>query len=401
MTRTTRSLISLFSGAGGLDLGLEKAKFETRVMVEIDRDARATVQQNRHHFGGRKFPILDDVTKVDPEAILAAAGLERGQAALVAGGPPCQSFSTAGRRGSIGDPRGSLFINFANMVEAAQPRFFVMENVRGLLSAAIEHRPIDRRGRDHAPLRPEEEQGSALRVILEVFDRLGYQVIKPGIVNAADYGVPQTRERLLILGSRDGEFPDVQGPREIVVPTVNSKAERRTLRDAFAGLTPGAKRKPVYQSYSPPRAALYELIPPGANWRYIRDHYPDLLAEAMGGALHADGGRVGFYRRLALNEPAPTLPTSPVQKSTGLCHPRQLRPLSVQEYAAIQQFPSDFEFAGSVASQYRQIGNAVPVGLGEAIGNALADTMRGRRRQNQQEHQIRLLEKSPRYKVAR
>ena len=129
MTRSTRSLISLFSGAGGLDLGLEQAKFETRVMVEIDRDARATVEQNRQHFGGRKFPILDDITKVDPEAILTAAGLERGQAALVAGGPPCQSFSTAGRRGSLGDPRGSLFINFANMVEVAQPRFFVMENV--------------------------------------------------------------------------------------------------------------------------------------------------------------------------------------------------------------------------------------------------------------------------------
>ena len=103
MTRSTRSLISLFSGAGGLDLGLEQAKFETRVMVEIDRDARATVQQNRQHFGGRKFPILDDITKVDPEAIMAAAGLERGQAALVAGGPPCQSFSTAGRRGSLGE----------------------------------------------------------------------------------------------------------------------------------------------------------------------------------------------------------------------------------------------------------------------------------------------------------
>lgn len=399
MTRSTRSLISLFSGAGGLDLGLERAKFETRVMVEIDRDARATVQQNRHHFGNRKFPILDDVTKVDPEAILAAAGLERRQAALVAGGPPCQSFSTAGRRGSIGDPRGSLFINFANMVEVAQPRFFVMENVRGLLSAAIEHRPLDRRGRDHAPLRPEEEQGSALRVILEVFDRLGYQVIKPGLVNAADYGVPQTRERLLILGSRDGEFPDVQGPREIVVPTVNSKAERKTLRDAFAGLTPAAKRKPVYQSYSPSRAAFYELIPPGANWRHIREHHPELLAEAMGGALHADGGRVGFYRRLSLNDPAPTLPTSPIQKSTGLCHPKHLRPLSVQEYAAIQQFPPDFEFAGSVASQYRQIGNAVPVGLGKAIGDALLDTMGRRRRQNQQEHQIRLLEKSGRYRT--
>lgn len=395
MTRTTRSLISLFSGAGGLDLGLEHAGFATRVMVEIDRDARATVEQNRQHFGGRKFPILDDVTKVDPEAILAAAGLERGQAALVAGGPPCQSFSTAGRRGSIGDPRGSLFIHFANMVEVAQPRFFVMENVRGLLSAAIEHRPLDRRGRDHAPLRPEEEQGSALRVILEVFDRLGYQVIKPGLVNAADYGVPQTRERLLILGSRDGEFPDVQSPREIVVPT-RTKETRATLRDALKSLP---RQKPVYQAYSEARAALYDLIPPGGNWRYLRDNYPHLLAEAMGGALHSEGGRVGFYRRLAWNEPAPTLPTSAVQKSTGLCHPKQLRPLSVQEYAAIQQFPPDFAFAGSVASQYRQIGNAVPVGLGEAIGSALVDVMRGRRRESRQEHQMRLLEKAGRYRT--
>lgn len=387
MKRRPRTLISLFSGAGGLDLGLERAGFETRVMVEVDKDARATVERNRDHFGGRDFPILSDITAVSPQDILEAAGLQRGEATLLAGGPPCQSFSTAGRRQSIGDPRGSLFIYFADMIEAAQPRFFVMENVRGLLSAAIKHRPLAERGPKHPPLEPEEEPGSALQVILEQFKALRYQVIY-GLVNAAEYGVPQTRERLIIIGSRDHELPlSARKTRDLVIPT-HGPDDFVTLGETIDSLPP---HEPVTARYSEARAKIFEMIPEGKNWRHIRDHHSDeLLREVMGGAYDSDGGRVGFFRRLSRFDPAPTLPTSPVQKSTALCHPTELRPLSVQEYAAIQQFPFDFEFAGSVASQYRQIGNAVPVGLGEAIGNALMKLTARR----PSRAQMRLLEES-------
>ncbi|MCI0834213.1 MAG: DNA cytosine methyltransferase, partial [Chloroflexi bacterium] len=146
------ALISLFSGAGGLDLGLEMAGFSTRIAVELDGDARQTLKDNQRRFWSSQFPIFEDVTALDPQFILDQAGLEPGEAVLVAGGPPCQSFSTAGNRQSLGDPRGSLFKNFADVIEIARPRFFVMENVRGILSAAIKHRPLIERGSDFPPL---------------------------------------------------------------------------------------------------------------------------------------------------------------------------------------------------------------------------------------------------------
>jgi DNA (cytosine-5)-methyltransferase 1 len=368
------TLISLFSGAGGLDIGLERVGFETRVMVEIDRDARATLELNRGRFRWPDFTVFEDATKVTPQELLEASGLRAGEATLVAGGPPCQSFSTAGRRQSIGDPRGSLFVPFAEAIAAIQPRFFVMENVRGLQSAAIKHRPLNQRGDDHATLSRDERPGSALRVILDTFESLGYQVVK-GLVNAADYGVPQTRERLLIIGSRDDEFPrGAVEPRDLMTST-HARSEWRTLGDVLKELN---GHKQTFIPYSQSRADIFKLIPEGKNWRHIRDEHGDeMLRDVMGGAYAADGGRVGFYRRLSRKKPAPTLPTSPIQKSTGLCHPTKLRPLSVEEYGAIQQFPPDWEFAGSVASRYKQIGNAVPTGLGEAIGDALVQLMKG------------------------
>ena len=367
------TLISMFSGAGGLDLGLERAGFQTRVMVEVDRDARATVEANKTSFG-RDFPILEDVTKASAQDLLEASGLKRGEPTLLAGGPPCQSFSTAGRRQSIGDPRGSLFVHFADAIRHIQPRFFVMENVRGLLSAAVQHRPLNQRTQWDPPLAPEEQPGSALRIILHEFDASGYQVVK-GLVNSANYGVPQTRERLLIIGSRDHEFPyAAQEPTDLMT-TTHPKTEWRTLGDALKQVN----GKATFIPYSESRAEIFKLIPEGANWRHIRDNYGDeMLRQVMGGAYASDGGRVGFYRRLSRKKPSPTLPTSPIQKSTALCHPTKLRPLSVEEYQVIQQFPYEWDFAGSVASRYRQIGNAVPVGLGEAIGRALVGVVKDR-----------------------
>ncbi len=363
-------LISLFSGAGGLDLGLEQANLNTRVAVEVDKWARATLAENRDrgkYYKTNDFPILSDITAYSPEEILSAAHLLPGEAFVVAGGPPCQSFSTAGRRGSLGDPRGGLFRYFANVVAAAQPRFFVMENVRGILSAAIKHRPLSERGPGSPPLEPEEEQGSAFRVIRDVLEgALGYQLTF-GLVDTADYGVPQNRLRVLILGSRDREFLTAN-LSQVVIPT--HRGEWKTLRAAIQGINGGA---PEFLRYTPDREWLLSKVPAGMNWRYFRDH-PEAgvcAEEAMGGAWDAEGGRVGFFRRLSWDKPSPTLPTSPIQKSTSLCHPEETRPLSVQEYAAIQQFPSDYFFAGGTAQKYKQIGNAVPVGLGKAIGAGL------------------------------
>ena len=116
------------------------------------------------------------------------------------------------------------------------------------------------------------------------------------------------------------------------------------------------------------------MVPEGGNWR---DLPPDIIPIAMGGAYQSGGGKVGFYRRLSYEQPAPTVVTSPVQKATMMCHPRQTRPLSVREYARIQQFPDSWIFTGTTAAKYRQIGNAVPVGLAEAIGRAVLSVADG------------------------
>lgn len=379
--------ISLFSGAGGLDLGLEQAGFVTRTFVEIDQDAQATLRANRNCWSEPDCPILGDIAQLSAQDVLEAASLQKGDVFVLAGGPPCQSFSTAGRRRSIADPRGDMVSHFCRMVDGIRPRFFVFENVRGILSAAIRHRPLNRRGKLSPPLAPDEELGSVLRrVILPMLrDTLGYEVVY-GLVNAADYGVPQTRERVFFLGSRDHEFGSERWPfMEMslvrILPPTNSRLPESglprwlTLRDALVGLEDPS---PEFIPYSPRRKEILELIPPGKNWRHIRDQHGDALLKAvMGGAYGSDGGKVGFWRRLDFNKPSPTVPASPIQKGTSLCHPLETRPLSVREYARVQQFPDGYVFAGSTASKYRQIGNAVPVGLAAAIGRALQSVADG------------------------
>lgn len=366
---TQKTLISLFSGAGGLDLGLEKAGFVTRVAVELDSDARATLRNNQHLFATAEFPVFEDITTLEPEFLLEQAGLSPGEATVVAGGPPCQSFSTAGNRRSIGDPRGSLFKNFADVIEVAQPRYFVMENVRGILSAAIKHRPLIERGESFPPLTVDEQPGSAFRVIRNEFEeRLGYQ-ISFGLVDAADYGVPQHRIRLIVIGSRDHDLTSTDVAPMLRPQEVDSVFSLRTVIESLRDVDH------EHLNYTAERREIMSLVPPGKNWRWFRDnpqYGPEFTKKIMGGAWSSGGGKVGFFRRLDPDKPSPTLPTSPIQKSTALCHPWEDRPLSVQEYAAIQTFPSGYSFAGSLYSRYKQIGNAVPVGLGYAIGDALS-----------------------------
>lgn len=371
--------VSLFSGALGLDLGLHHAGFSPLTFVEIDKTCQETIRANLPRLGRAdpcSVPILSDITQVSSEQILESCGMDVGEVALLAGGPPCQAFSTAGKRESLSDPRGSLVTKYLEIISEIRPRFFVFENVRGILSAAIRHRPLNRRGAGHPPLSDDERLGSLLaEVILPAFNRLGYEVLYD-LVDAADYGVPQRRERVIFLGSRDSEF-SAAGYTELrqMMPSTHcsgsSKSLRpwRTLGDALAGLEDS---DPEYIAYSKVRADIFRLVPPGKNWRYLRDTQGDeFLREVMGGAYSSSGGRVGFWRRLAFDRPCPTLTTSPVQKATGLCHPQYLRPLSVREYARVQTFPDDWQFAGSTTRRYLQIGNAVPVGLGRAIGEAL------------------------------
>jgi len=351
---SNRDVISLFSGAMGLDVGLGKAGLSVKVGQDSDRSCIATMQANGHNV------LRGDIRDIQPHQLLDATGLTPGEPFLICGGPPCQPFSTAGKRLGINDPRGSLFMDFIRTIDAIRPRFFIMENVKGLMSAPLEHVPhIERNGMGTSA----QGRGTGLDVVLSEFDKLGYKTVY-GVLDAVNYGVPQFRERFVLIGSREHENIFLPFPTHFQMH--QDPAYRwGTLRSAISDLEsdPGE-----CAFFSRDRMDLLKLVPEGGNWRSLPD---DLVEKAMGGAYLSGGGKVGFYRRLPYDQPSPTIVASPVQKASMLCHPTQNRPLSVKEYARIQQFPDDWQFAGTIASKYRQIGNAVPVGLAAALGKAI------------------------------
>lgn len=386
--RKKPAVISLFTGAMGLDLGLEKAGFKTRVVVEIDRRALNTIKVNRPNIPR----IEKSIVEVSTDEILKEAGLKVGEAALVIGGPSCQSFSTAGHRKSVKDPRGSLFKEFIRVVKEARPRFFIMENVRGMLSAAIKHRPLKRRGPGFPVLKPEERLGSAFALLLRELKKTGYHIVYD-LLNAADYGTPQIRHRVIIIGSRDGEA--------LRMPTAThaekGKGKRKTwvtLREALRG----AKSHPDQRYCRIPKKwkKYLKYVPAGGCWTSIPKRRQRW---AMGKAYKSWGGRKGFYRRLAWNLPAPSLTTEPASKATMICHPTELRPLSVAEYCRIQEFPDNWMFSGELSTIYRQIGNAVPVGLGKAVGNSIKALMKRKRSDKRRLKMVRCASKDLAYRL--
>lgn len=383
--------VSLFTGAGGLDLGLARAatgRIDFRAWVEIDPDAQRTLLSNGVAAEERLF---GDITTVTPSEVMRAANVAPTELFLLAGGPPCQAFSTAGLRQAVNTASGRVVHGYFAMVRELQPRFFLFENVRGLLSAALVHRPlIDRSHPQEVPDDEDARLGSVMeKLILRTFKRLGYEVVF-GVLNAADYGTAQARHRVIILGSRDKELGSVvfrkQTSRPMmtldIVPPTHHRTARyrgirpwRTLKDSIGHLAAEPPAPSDSYGYSAERGSVFANVPPGENWKYLLRH-PDFgvpyLKKWMGEkALASGGGKEGYYRRLSWDAPAPTLTAQPQQLASSLCHPDHDRPLSIPEYAALQDFPPDYVFEGSKASRYRQIGNAVPTGLAEALGLAL------------------------------
>lgn len=340
----TRS-ISLFSGAMGLDIGLMQAGIDIRIGQDFDDACIQTMQANGHDG------IAGDIRQITSEEILQKSGMKVGEPFLICGGPPCQPFSTAGKRLGINDPRGSLFKEFVRMIDEIRPRFFVMENVKGIMSSPLK----DANG--------ENTNKKVLDVILEEFRRLNYKTVY-GVVDAVNYGVPQFRERFVLVGSRDDENIFLPAPTHFRVHQ-NPVYRWVTLGDTIKDLE---NVEGECASFSDSRLKFLRMVPEGGNWKDLPE---DVLQEAMGGAYTSGGGKVGFYRRLSYAQPSPTVVTSPVQKATMMCHPTKDRPLSVAEYARIQQFPDNWTFMGTTVDKYRQIGNAVPVGLARAIGQML------------------------------
>lgn len=358
--------ISFFSGAMGLDIGLERAGIQTLLACEFDKASRETILANRPKMG-----LIGDILDYSAEDIVHFAGLKNGsEIDLIVGGPPCQAFSTAGKRLGFEDDRGNVFLKYLELIETIKPRYAVIENVRGLLSSAM---TIQDKFLEKIDLPINGIPGSSLFYILKRLESVGYSV-SFNLYNSANFGTPQIRERVVLIAV----LSEAQIP--YLTPTHDEFGRYglkpwRTFKDAVESLPDSPKD---FVKFSEKRLKFIKMLSPGQNWRNLPS---EVQPEAMGNSYLLGGGKTGFYRRLAWDKPAPTIVTHPSMPATELAHPVENRPLSVQEYKRIQQFPDDWTICGKITDQYRQVGNAVPVGLGESIGVAIMNNSQGMVRQ--------------------
>lgn len=326
--------IELFAGAGGLALGLEKAGIEHILLNEIDKYACNTLRENRPDWN----VVEEDVSKVDFTPY-------KGEVNIVTGGFPCQTFSYAGRKMGFEDVRGTMFYEFARCIKETKPEIFIGENVRGLLN---------------------HDGGKTLETMVSILEGLGYDVIKPQVLRAIHYNVPQKRERLIIVGVKKGskikfEYPSPQ-PK---LYTLKDALKAGDLFDTDVKTSEG-------QTYPKRKKQILDMIPPGGYWR---DLPIKIQKEYMLKSFYLGGGKTGMARRISWDEPSLTLTCAPAQKQTERCHPDETRPFQVREYARIQTFPDNWTFTGSTSQQYKQIGNAVPVNLAYFIGQAIVKAL--------------------------
>jgi DNA (cytosine-5)-methyltransferase 1 len=324
------TVLELFAGAGGLAVGLEKAGLKCVALNEIDKWACQTLRKNRPNWNVlegdiKDFSFTEFHNSVD----------------VVTGGFPCQAFSYAGKKLGLADARGTLFYEFARVVKEVNPPICIGENVRGLLS---------------------HENGKTLQGMISILDEIGYNVVPVQVLKAINYKVPQKRERLILVGVRKDielkyEYPKPHNK----VYNLKDALKKGELYDTNVPKSPGAK-------YPQSKKAVLDLVPQNGYWR---DLPLEIQKEFMGGSFYLGGGKTGIARRIGWDEPCLTLTCSPAQKQTERCHPEETRPFTVREYARIQTFPDDWTFEGSMAQQYKQIGNAVPVNLGKEVGYSI------------------------------
>lgn len=364
LPKDSKIALSFFSGAMGLDIGIEKAGFKTIFASEINKACRKTILRNRPDIN-----LIGDIRDYTPAEIRKISGLsESDEIDLIIGGPPCQAFSTAGTRRGFEDERGNVFLTFIDAIIELNPKYAVIENVRGLLSAPLKHRPHNTRGVGFEELTDDELPGGALNYIINRLKESGYST-SFNLYNSANFGTPQKRERVIIVCSRDGKKPPYLEPSHS--ESGDNLPKWLTFREAVSHLS---NTPHDFIKFPEKRLQYYKLITEGNNWKSLPR---ELQKNAMGASFNSGGGKTGFLRRLAWDAPSPTLLTHPAMPATDLCHPVEDRPLSIQEYKAIQEFPEHWKIEGSLLEQYKQIGNAVPVGLGFAVGSLIMKLLNG------------------------
>lgn len=324
------TVLELFAGAGGLAIGMEKAGLKCVALNEIDKYACQTLRSNRPNWNVlegdiKNFSFSEYHNQID----------------VVTGGFPCQAFSYAGKKLGLADARGTLFYEFARAVKEVNPLICIGENVRGLLS---------------------HEKGKTLAGMISILDEIGYNVVPIQVLKAINYNVPQKRERLILVGIRKDITTTYNYPEPYQhIYNLKDALKKSKLFDCDVPQSGGAK-------YPKSKIDVLDLVPQKGYWR---DLPLDIQKSYMGGSFFLGGGKTGMARRIGWDEPCLTLTCSPAQKQTERCHPEETRPFTVREYARIQTFPDDWEFSGSLAQQYKQIGNAVPVNLGKEIGYSI------------------------------
>lgn len=357
--------LSFFSGAMGLDIGMQNAGINALLACEFDKSCRMTIEKNNPDIA-----LIGDITKYSADQVLEMARVPRGRRIdVIFGGPPCQAFSTAGNRRGFSDTRGNVFLHYIDIVAQLMPQYVVIENVRGLLSAPFpydDNMSFDELMNSDKP----EIKGGALLYILKKLRATGY-VVTFNLYNAANYGAPQIRERVVMIGCLGDKRVPYLIPTNSDDPTFGLP-QWRTLGEALRALPSNTTHH--YVNFPEKRLVYYRMLKEGQYWK---DLPVDMQRKAMGNSYGLGGGKTGFYRRLSFNRPSPTLVTHPAMPATDLGHPVEDRPLSIEEYHCIQEFPSSWRICGELLDIYKQIGNAVPIKLGEAIGKAIVDHMNG------------------------
>lgn len=317
------TFIEVCAGAGGLSSGLIKSGFIPILLNDNNSDCCKTLKQN--HPGVNV--VCESMDKIDYSQYVNKVD-------LLTGGVPCQSFSQAGLRKGLNDPRGDLMLKFIDILNLIKPKIFMIENVKGLLT---------------------HDDGNTIKKIIETLNKNGLYNISYKCLDASKYDVPQKRERVFIIGVLKNISASFKFPEESLT--------KKLLKDVLYDVpeSNGAK-------YSEEKKTLFKMIPQGGCWINLPEN---LQKEYLGNSYNSGGGKRGILYRLSMEKPSLTLLCTPSQKQTERCHPLEERPLTIREYARIQTFDDKYNFIGSINSQYKQIGNAVPVELAKHMGKSL------------------------------
>lgn len=359
-----RKAISLFSGAGGMDIGINQAGFETLASIELDPYACETLRTNINHKHGKTRVIEKDIKTIDPVQLMTELGLDVGELDLLFGGPPCQAFSQIGKRHSLNDDRGLLLFEMVRFAEALRPRALLIEQVKGLLNAP---------DTDGKP-------GGVFEQLLDRLDELGY-TLKWKVVNAAEYGVPQLRQRVFMVATRDGEpfsFPAATHGNPQQQNLLFGLPPYRTVGEVINDLgTPHAVKGSI------PENSHLDVTPQGDKFRISGVpeglHLSGQLQLPKEQRLNLSKKDTTKFKRLSRTAPSNTLRCGEI-----FFHPLEDRYLTPREYMRIHGYPDDYTLKGPVRGrsgsvrfldQHRQIANSVPPPVAKMLATAILSTL--------------------------